>query len=65
MPNVFGPPPAPMISGTCACTGFGKAQHGPNFTNSPSYAASSCVHSARIASMYSRSTVRRFPAGTP
>ena len=34
--NVFGPPPAPMISGRCACAGFGKAQHGPNYTNSPS-----------------------------
>ena len=35
-PNVSGPPPAPIISGTCACTGFGKAQQGPKFTNSPS-----------------------------
>ena len=34
-PNVFGPPPAPMISGRCGCTGFGHAQDGPNETNSP------------------------------
>ena len=62
--NVFGPPPAPMISGMCGCTGFGQAQDGPKETNSPSYDASSWVHSARIASTYSRRTVRRLPAGT-
>ena len=53
-----------MTSGMCGCTGFGKAHDGPKDTNSPSYAASSSVHSARIASTYSLSTVRRFPAGT-
>ena len=50
--NVFGPPPAPMISGMWPA-GLGKAQDGPNDTNSPSYDASSWVHSARIASTYS------------
>lgn len=44
--------------------GFGHAHDGPNFTNSPSNSASSCVHSARIASMYSRNIVRRRPGGT-
>ena len=62
--KVFGPPPAPMTSGMWDCTGLGHAQDGPNDTNSPSYDASSWVHSARIASTYSRRTVRRFPAGT-
>lgn len=33
--NVFGPPLAPMISGTCAWTGFGNDQHAWNLMNSP------------------------------
>src|SRR6478609_216555 len=61
--KVFGPPPAPMISGMWFA-GLGNAHDGPNDTNSPSYDASSCVHSTRIASTYSLSTVRRLAAGT-
>lgn len=57
-------PPAPTSSGTWSWTGLGHAQLGPKETNSPSYVASSSVHSARIDSTYSRSIVRRRFAGT-
>ena len=60
----FSVPAAPTSTGMCDWIGFGHAQLGPNFTNSPSYDASSSVHSARMASRYSRSMVRRRPDGT-
>ena len=63
--TIPGPTPPSHTGGWGRCTGFGQAHDGPNETNSPSYDASSCVHRARIASTYSRSTVRRLPGGTP
>ena len=64
--NVTGPPAPPIRIGGCGvATGFGQLHDGEKLTNSPSNDASSCVHSSRIASTFSRVTARRRFGSTP
>ena len=64
--NVTGPPAPPMRIGGCGvATGLGQLHDGEKLTNSPSKDASSSVHSARIASTFSRVTARRRFGSTP
>ncbi len=64
--NVTGPPAPPMMIGGCgSLTGFGQLHDGGKLTYSPSNEASSCVHSSRIASTFSRATERRRLGSTP
>ena len=54
-----------MIGGCGFCTGFGQNQLFSMLTMSPWYSASSCVHSALIASTRSRNSVQRVSKAVP